>query len=1060
MNKKVIAKILFFCMMIMLVQWCVPVNDVYATECNYESEYDGNLNWQIRNSPPLENNQYYYNSSYNVNAGGSYGMPNCTTYVIGRVYEATGVKFKDLKGSGSGASGDAGQWFTNNKNNGIYPYSTDAYSPKVGAVVCYSGHVEIVEVIGNDSGGQYICVSESNYSGRDSGKETKRFNYKKIYLDALNASKTSNFVKCTFLEDNDGYDEENRSGSYGTFQGYIYTVDSVSSTPTIEYNSSRFKNLSTEYWTDTTAKIATTFPEESYDDMGFYFGTSNSISSMTKVSEKKDTSVTFPHVSPGNSYRLGEEYPGYGYKWWNPLTPGTTYYWAFYLKQGNTEYISTVQSFTTTGGGDTQAPVLGDGGAVSGDGKVTISGSVSDNVGVSYVGIEIYPAGRSDLKKTAECVASDGHYSFEFNISQFNNIIGDYVYKLHAIDTSGNLSAVSTATIYIPGIELKGISLNKTSLALEKSESEKLTVTYNPDNTTDVKTVTWTSSDTSVATVNSSGTVTGISHGTAIITAKVGNYTAKCEVEVDMRIKGISLNKANINLVVGESDELSVICNPSHLTNSAMVTWWSSSNESVATVSNFGGTVTAIAPGTAIITAKIATGHTATCTVTVTAASTTSKLNTPQNPTFTWTPWFVISYDKVDNASGYSIILYKDGSEIRNIDNISITEYTCADILEQYGSGGYTFKVRANGTGSFTNSDWATSGTFNYTVPNQKYGMVDGVKWKDGVLSWNPVENAGKYTAYRITLCDATTNKGITMFKTLNCEIDLSKRMEVGKTYYARIYVESQNINKIASGDGYAKSSNYTYGQITTNSTPVEGFVERMYTVALNRPFDATGKANWVAALNAGTHDGAAIAKEFISGQEFALRNLSNEEYIETLYETFFDRASDASGKSNWLNHLAVGYSREFVLANFVNSEEFTNLCQSFGVGRGVMKDNGTTVNPGVPKFVDRLYSTVMGRKADWQGYTNWTMALAAKQQSAEQVAKSFFTSQEYLNKDTNNTTFITDLYRTFFDREPDSSGMANWKNCLNSGMTRNTVIAEFAKSAEFKAIAASYGLE
>ncbi len=331
-----------------------------------------------------------------------------------------------------------------------------------------------------------------------------------------------------------------------------------------------------------------------------------------------------------------------------------------------------------------------------------------------------------------------------------------------------------------------------------------------------------------------------------------------------------------------------------------------------------------------------------------------------------------------------------------------------------------------------------------------KVALEAGHKYKVKIYNYDNI----KTTYGEVTLINSSGTRTTLKSKLTNVDTDGSKYCEINidnsGTYYLLI--------SDSSGQGIRSYEIGIYD--LTSTSDLSGFVERMYTVALGRTADSTGKTNWVNVLKAGTHDGAAIAREFILGQEFALRGLSNEAYVETLYKTFFDRSSDSTGKANWINHLAAGYSREFVLAHFVNSEEFTNLCQSFGVGRGVMADNGTSINPGVSKFVERLYSTVMGRNADWQGYTNWTMVLAAKQQSAEQVAKSFFTSQEYTNKNTSNTTFITDLYRTFFDREPDSSGLTNWKNCLSTGMTRNTVIAEFAKSAEFKVIAASYGLQ
>ncbi len=80
-------------------------------------------------------------------------------------------------------------------------------------------------------------------------------------------------------------------------------------------------------------------------------------------------------------------------------------------------------------------------------------------------------------------------------------------------------------------VPLKSISLNASSASMFTGDTKKLTVTFNPSNTTDSKAVTWSTSDKSVATV-SNGTITAIGVGTATITAKVGAYTATCKVTV------------------------------------------------------------------------------------------------------------------------------------------------------------------------------------------------------------------------------------------------------------------------------------------------------------------------------------------------------------------------------------------------------------------------------------------------------------------------------------------------------------------------------------------------
>lgn len=84
-------------------------------------------------------------------------------------------------------------------------------------------------------------------------------------------------------------------------------------------------------------------------------------------------------------------------------------------------------------------------------------------------------------------------------------------------------------------IPLKSISLDKADISMFVGDSATLSVTYNPSTTTDDRTVTWSSSNTKVATV-SNGKITAVGEGTATITAKVGNFTATCKVTVSSKI--------------------------------------------------------------------------------------------------------------------------------------------------------------------------------------------------------------------------------------------------------------------------------------------------------------------------------------------------------------------------------------------------------------------------------------------------------------------------------------------------------------------------------------------
>ena len=182
-------------------------------------------------------------------------------------------------------------------------------------------------------------------------------------------------------------------------------------------------------------------------------------------------------------------------------------------------------------------------------------------------------------------------------------------------------------------IPLTSISLNRMTLSLAQGETSNLTVTYKPSNTTDSKTVQWTTTDSKVATVTN-GIVKAVGPGTATIKAKVGTKTATCVVTVTAPLQSISLNTTKLSLVQGKTSDLTVTYNPSNTTDSKAVTW-TTSNSKVATVS--GGTVKAVGAGTATITAKVGS-KTATCIVTVTAPTPTPTVKPTPTPTVKPTP--------------------------------------------------------------------------------------------------------------------------------------------------------------------------------------------------------------------------------------------------------------------------------------------------------------------------------------------------------------------------------------------------------------------------------------
>lgn len=191
-----------------------------------------------------------------------------------------------------------------------------------------------------------------------------------------------------------------------------------------------------------------------------------------------------------------------------------------------------------------------------------------------------------------------------------------------ACGKDGASSSPGSETV-VTEIPVQSVSLDRNTASVVVGASFRLTATINPTSATN-KTITWSSSNTYVATVSTSGLVTANAAGTATITVITadGAKTATCTVTVTaatVPVTSVSLNRNSASLVEGSTLQLSATVSPSNATNKTVN--WSSSNTSVATV-NSSGLVTAKAAGTAIITVSTADGaKTATCTVAVTAAT-------------------------------------------------------------------------------------------------------------------------------------------------------------------------------------------------------------------------------------------------------------------------------------------------------------------------------------------------------------------------------------------------------------------------------------------------------
>ncbi|MBK8751026.1 MAG: DUF4214 domain-containing protein [Candidatus Competibacteraceae bacterium] len=134
----------------------------------------------------------------------------------------------------------------------------------------------------------------------------------------------------------------------------------------------------------------------------------------------------------------------------------------------------------------------------------------------------------------------------------------------------------------------------------------------------------------------------------------------------------------------------------------------------------------------------------------------------------------------------------------------------------------------------------------------------------------------------------------------------------------------------------------------------------------------------------------------------------------------------------------------------------------------GAVEADSSTLPPD-QALIESYYQTILGRTPDaagvayWKSETDRTRRLGLDIKDVFRVmAGIFFTSAEYLNRpallssgeihllSTNNVQYITDLYRTFFQRDPDPDGLSYWTQPLAEGLPRSMVLYNFVFSKEF----------
>lgn len=248
-------------------------------------------------------------------------------------------------------------------------------------------------------------------------------------------------------------------------------------------------------------------------------------------------------------------------------------------------------------------------------------------------------------------------------------------------------------TVRVDGIDARGIErVGDKTVTMGLNQTRQLQVKITPSDTTN-KNVQWTSSNNSVATVDSNGVVISKNSGSTIITATTHNgLKTEFFIEVETPVTNITLNSNEINLNPGGTFKLDATVNPSNASNKNIK--WISANESIATVDQ-SGNVTADVAGTTYISAVSADGKVvATCTVNVSKPVVTKPAKVKIKSAKKKGKKVTLKWKKISDTAGYVVYMKTNSGKFKAVKTVKKAKTVKAVISLKKGNK-YSFKIRA-----------------------------------------------------------------------------------------------------------------------------------------------------------------------------------------------------------------------------------------------------------------------------------------------------------------------------------------------------------------------------
>lgn len=206
----------------------------------------------------------------------------------------------------------------------------------------------------------------------------------------------------------------------------------------------------------------------------------------------------------------------------------------------------------------------------------------------------------------------------------------------------------------------------------------------------------------------------------------------------------------------------------------------------------------------------------------------------------------------------------------------------------------------------------------------------------------------------------------------------------------------------------------------------------------------------WIQELKTGQKTLADLMNTIFTNEKFTDNNFTFKKYVDILYKGLLNRNSDPEGERYWLDLLEGGVSTNYVLRGFINSIELEIWCHKNGILAGKISVSQEDMNSGNRVLLlKRCYRYLLGREADVEEILYYENRLL--NEKVYVVIRDIYRSKECQKRNMSDEMLIEALYRALLDRMPEKEGFHYYINKLMEDYKRETVVADFVQSDEFR---------